>query len=151
MVTGSLRALALLACVSMMMAAAGCSSTRALRSGDYGNVAPDDLVKAGESQDSELAPPLRQLLETRLSQGEDAVSEDQAIEAVIALGKVGGRSDSAILLKVLETEPSADVRFFAVDALHAIDAVAFQKAAPRLRESEGSDLVRGRYDQLLAP
>ncbi|MCB2154079.1 HEAT repeat domain-containing protein [bacterium] len=137
--------------IALVMLTVGCASLGSLRERRYAEVTPEQIHRAGETDDSQLAPPLRGMLEDRLDPGGTDVTDAQAIEAVIALGKVGSAKDAAVVERMLSDDPSEDVRYFSVDALAALDPDGFSTRAERLLEEEGSALVRERISELMTP
>lgn len=133
----------------LLLLAGGCASLSTLREGRYEEVTPEQIHRAGESEDSRLAAPLKGLLENRLDAGGTEVPGDKAIEAVIALGKVGSSEDAPIVLRLLREDSSGDVRYFAVDALAMLDRAALVNNAKQLLGSEENPLVRSRLRELL--
>lgn len=123
-----------------------CASNKALLRGDYEEVSPSMIFKAGEAEKPENLDAIRQLLSQRVTEQSSMIPEDLTTEAVIALGKIGGLQDTELLTKLLKNDPSVDVRYFAVNSLHQISPEYFQKISSEILASEQSQLV---IDQIL--
>ncbi|MDK2970508.1 MAG: hypothetical protein PWP23_263 [Candidatus Sumerlaeota bacterium] len=132
------------ATVAAALMTSGCASSASLREGNYEDVTPHELHRAGKSGDAELAAPLRALLEERLASGTTTITDEQAIEAVIALGRTGDASDGAAMLRVAREDHSPDVRAFAIEALARLNPPLLAAERGALLSAENDPLVRAR-------
>jgi HEAT repeat protein len=128
----------------------GCQSHRALREGNYQEVTPENLHEASSSEAKDIPDALAALLRARLEKKAD-ISEEQAIEAVISLGKTGQPRHASTLEAVLKSDPSADARYFAAESLGTLAPEKLRERAPKLLETEQDPVVRQRLEASLKP
>lgn len=135
--------------VSMCFATGGCANYGPLRAGEYDRVEPQLLVEAGRSGDAKLAEPLAAMLTARLDQPASGVTEEQAVEAVIALGRVGEAAHAPVAHRLLVSDPSSSVRYFAARTLHALDPRRMAEHAKAIRQAQTDPLVIEQIDAML--
>ncbi|WP_372369803.1 HEAT repeat domain-containing protein [Candidatus Uabimicrobium sp. HlEnr_7] len=116
----------------------GCSSFHYVKTGD--SQAPiEQIVAAGDSEDLELAPGLKKLLQNRISKPETLGSE-KTIETIIAIGKLDSNSATVEFVKLLRDEDE-EVRFHSVEALSNIRESSVVQALITTSIKDEDDLV----------
>ncbi|BBM81913.1 HEAT repeat domain-containing protein [Candidatus Uabimicrobium amorphum] len=112
-------------CIFSTLMMIGCSSFHYVKTGDP-QVELEQIVAAGESEDSELAPGLQKLLQNRISSPQTFDSE-KTIESIIAVGKLAPSSAQQELITLLKDEDE-EVRFHAVEVLGNVRESAVVRA-----------------------
>jgi HEAT repeat protein len=103
---------------SMLLLA--CSGLDDLRKGDL-DVPPRVILRAGDSSDAALEPPLLAILDRRISGGYTRMDDERVVQAIRAL--VMRRSENAVpRFEQLLFDPVAEVRFQALVALDRLES-----------------------------
>jgi HEAT repeat protein len=141
---------AIVLAASLLAGSLGCHGYAALREGRYAEVEPETIHAAGSSGAEDLPDALAKLLGQRI-EGSGGITEEQAIEAVISLGKIGQERHADTLQAILRGDPSADARYFAVEALGKVAPAKLKADVPRLLQAEKDPVVRKRLQEWTAP
>lgn len=118
----------------------GCANFTNLKEGRYEKVPPKLLVEAGDSGNAKLADSVATLLHKRTTNPEH-ITVEQAIEGCIAISKIGDQTATDTLIKLIISDTSSDVRYFATSALHQLNPQAFKSNYAKLRQAQKDALV----------
>lgn len=133
--------------VLLIAVIAGCTNYSSLRTGEYDRVEPSLLAEAGDSGNHELVEPIAKLLMQRLNNAK-SVTDEQAIEACIAIGKLNGKDHSDLLLKLVMKDASSDVRFFSANALKQVDQSKFNTEYDSIIKAQQDEFILKHLQQL---
>lgn len=118
----------------------GCANYTPLKEGHYNKVQPELLVEAGNSGNPILADSVHTMLHKRLTNPE-LVTDEQTIEGCIAISKIGDQTATPVLAKLITSDASSDVRYFAASALHKLSTEAFKAQYQELRKAQKDTFV----------